>query len=186
MQCLPFSVLIFNRILNELKFFWNFAHILLLSAFFGALRVKNLKISFFPQSPVVPGRGDIHHLELCPWPHNLPGWPPTDSGTRAGRRSDWCLGQTCLNVAYVPNLSCQLNKKHLILEMLFYTSIAEFANTEDPDETAHNEPSHLDLQCLPFSLLIFNRILYEQKFFWNFSDILLSSAFFGTLRVKIL
>ena len=29
------------------------------------------------------------------------------------------------------------------------TTIAEFANTADPDETAHNEPSHLDLQCLP-------------------------------------
>ena len=28
----------------------------------------------------------------------------------------------------------------------------EFANTVDPDETAHNEPSHLDLQCLPSSL----------------------------------
>ena len=32
------------------------------------------------------------------------------------------------------------------------TTIAEFANTVDPDETAHNEPSHQDLQCLPFSL----------------------------------
>ena len=32
------------------------------------------------------------------------------------------------------------------------TTIAEFANTADPDETAHNEPSHLDLQCLPSSL----------------------------------
>ena len=32
------------------------------------------------------------------------------------------------------------------------TTIAEFANTVDPDETAHNEPSHLDLQCLPYSL----------------------------------
>ena len=31
------------------------------------------------------------------------------------------------------------------------TTIAEFANTVDPDETAHNEPSHLDLQCLPSS-----------------------------------
>ena len=29
------------------------------------------------------------------------------------------------------------------------TTIAEFANTADPDETAHYEPSHLDLQCLP-------------------------------------
>ena len=25
------------------------------------------------------------------------------------------------------------------------TTIAEFASTEDPDEIAHNEPSHLDL-----------------------------------------
>ena len=32
------------------------------------------------------------------------------------------------------------------------TTIADFANTVDPDETAHNEPSHLDLQCLPSSL----------------------------------
>ena len=32
------------------------------------------------------------------------------------------------------------------------TTIAEFANTVDTDETAHNEPSHLDLQCLPSSL----------------------------------
>ena len=29
------------------------------------------------------------------------------------------------------------------------TTIAEFANTADPDETAHKEPSHLDLLCLP-------------------------------------
>ena len=32
------------------------------------------------------------------------------------------------------------------------TIIAEFANTVDPDETAHHEPSYLDLQCLPSSL----------------------------------
>ena len=25
------------------------------------------------------------------------------------------------------------------------------ANKVDPDETAHNEPSHQDLHCLPFS-----------------------------------
>ena len=31
-------------------------------------------------------------------------------------------------------------------------TIAEFTNTVDPDEMAHNEPSHLDLQCLPSSL----------------------------------
>ena len=27
------------------------------------------------------------------------------------------------------------------------TTIAEFANTADPDETAHNEPSNQNLQC---------------------------------------
>ena len=32
------------------------------------------------------------------------------------------------------------------------TTIAEFANTVDPVEMAHNEPSHQDLQCLPSSL----------------------------------
>ena len=32
------------------------------------------------------------------------------------------------------------------------TTIAEFANTVDPDERAHNEPSHLDLLCLLSSL----------------------------------
>ena len=32
------------------------------------------------------------------------------------------------------------------------TTIAEFANTAVPDETAHNKPSHQDLQCLPSSL----------------------------------
>ena len=28
------------------------------------------------------------------------------------------------------------------------------ANTVDPDETAHYEPSHLDLQCLQIQLLL--------------------------------
>ena len=30
--------------------------------------------------------------------------------------------------------------------------MAEFANTVDLDEVAHDEPPHLDLQCLPSSL----------------------------------
>ena len=47
---------------------------------------------------------------------------------------------------------------HIYVECLILTlkapntTIAKFANTADPDETAHNEPSHLDLQCLPSSL----------------------------------
>ena len=28
----------------------------------------------------------------------------------------------------------------------------KFANSIDIDEVAHNEPPHLDLHCLPFSL----------------------------------
>ena len=30
--------------------------------------------------------------------------------------------------------------------------MAKFANSVDLDEVAHNEPPHLDLHCLPFSL----------------------------------
>ena len=30
------------------------------------------------------------------------------------------------------------------------TKTCTFANRIDPDEMAHNEPSHLDLHCLPF------------------------------------
>ena len=47
----------------------------------------------------------------------------------------------------------------------------------DPDETAHNEPSHLDLQCLPSSPLIFNIIQLELKVLLNVADIILLSAF---------
>ena len=32
------------------------------------------------------------------------------------------------------------------------TKIAEFANSVDLDEVAHNEPPHLELHCLPSSL----------------------------------
>ena len=32
------------------------------------------------------------------------------------------------------------------------TKIAEFANSVDLDEVAHNEPPHQDIHCLPSSL----------------------------------
>ena len=32
------------------------------------------------------------------------------------------------------------------------TKRVEFANSIDPDEVTHNEPPHLDLNCLPSSL----------------------------------
>ena len=44
------------------------------------------------------------------------------------------------------------------------------------------EPSHLDLQCLPFSL--FNILHFILKFFQNFADVILLSAFFGALQVN--
>ena len=48
------------------------------------------------------------------------------------------------------------------------TTIAEFANTADPDETTHYEPSHLDLQCLPSKVGFYNIkqfLLYVKSFF---------------------
>ena len=44
-----------------------------------------------------------------------------------------------LNDLYLWMLTCKVPN----------TTIAKFANTVDPDETAHNEPSHQDLQYLP-------------------------------------
>ena len=39
-----------------------------------------------------------------------------------------------------------------ITRLVLETKIAEFANSIDLDEVAHNEPPHLDLHCLPSSL----------------------------------
>ena len=44
---------------------------------------------------------------------------------------------------------------------------AEFANTVDPDEAAHNEPSHRDLHCLPFSPRILIRIQLVRNIYLN-------------------
>ena len=50
-----------------------------------------------------------------------------------------------------PKTSLKLVAAPLITHKAPNTMIAEFANTADPDEMAHNEPSHQDLQCLPSS-----------------------------------
>ena len=60
------------------------------------------------------------------------------------------------------------------------TTIAEFANAVDPDETAHNEPSHLDLKCLPYSLTFQHYTVYIEFFFEN-----LSSAFLAFYWLKL-
>ena len=46
---------------------------------------------------------------------------------------------------------------HLTLEVPG-TKIAEFENSVDLGEMAHNEPLHLDLHCLPSGLWILNKI----------------------------
>ena len=50
--------------------------------------------------------------------------------------------------------------------------IAEFANSVDLDEVAHNEPPHLDLHCLPSSLWGLGVTFFE-----NLQMKILSSAF---------
>ena len=47
---------------------------------------------------------------------------------------------------------CLLFTFDIVIHKAPNTTTAEFANTVDPDETAHNEPSHLDPQCLPCRL----------------------------------
>ena len=42
---------------------------------------------------------------------------------------------------------------------------AEFANSIDPDEVAHDEPPHLNLRCLPTSLRIHNIIMLQHNIF---------------------
>ena len=45
------------------------------------------------------------------------------------------------------------------------TKIAQFANSADLDEVAHNEPPHPDLHCLPSSFCILNMIQLGLKAF---------------------
>ena len=49
--------------------------------------------------------------------------------------------KTTMTVAYIVN---SLTTRE--------TKLAEFANSVDLNEVAHNEPLHLDLHCLPCSL----------------------------------
>ena len=67
---------------------------------------------------------------------------------------------TCDLIFFTSDLqNSELIPNKSLLELIYFltskvpnTRIAEFANTVDPDETAHDEPSHQDLQCLPSSL----------------------------------
>ena len=48
-----------------------------------------------------------------------------------------------------------LTESHLTLQVP-ETKIAEFANSTDLDQVSLNEPPHLDVYCLPSTLLIFS------------------------------
>ena len=54
---------------------------------------------------------------------------------------------------------CFENKTFLTLSSL-QTNMDTFVNSVDPDETAHNEPSHQDLHCLPFYYLLLTETLF--------------------------
>ena len=56
---------------------------------------------------------------------------------------------------------------------------AEFANSVDLDEVAHNEPPHLELHCLPSCLRILNMIQLGLDIFLKICRRLL----FGSKRV---
>ena len=55
--------------------------------------------------------------------------------------------------------------------------IVEFANSVDPDEVAHNEPPHLDLQCLPSCLRILSIVWMNLFCFLKFCRCILLSPF---------
>ena len=69
------------------------------------------------------------------------------------------------------------------------TTMFEFLSTFslDPDETAHNKQFHLDLQCLPSSLLFFMIHVIPFVDYFLFLKILQTNfvvCFFCALRVK--
>ena len=47
----------------------------------------------------------------------------------------------------------------------------ECTNSADPDEAAHNESPHQDLNCLPFFLDSHYDIFWAKLFFLNFADV---------------
>ena len=65
------------------------------------------------------------------------------------------------------------------------TKIAEFANTVDPDETAHDKPSHLNLQCLPSSFIFQHNTVPIESFSKNCRRHNFVVCFFGALRVMM-
>ena len=56
-----------------------------------------------------------------------------------------------------PMGSCRARSVYLTTRLLGRLSpLSGFANSADPDETTHNEPSHPDLNCLPLRFSFLN------------------------------
>ena len=62
--------------------------------------------------------------------------------------------------------------------------ISEFANNEDLDEVAHNEPSHLDLHSLSSNLRMLNMIKLGPNNFLKICRQKFCHLLFGSERVK--
>ena len=76
----------------------------------------------------------------------IPSYFPSIPPSYMAARSEWDLVRNC------EDRFCHKTAQKCLTRKVPNTTISEFANTVDPDETAHNEPPHLDLQYLPSSL----------------------------------
>ena len=85
---------------------------------------------------------------------------------------DHCTVQVACNVNYVTTtfwqapVSCPVT----ITLPALQTKIDTCANSVDPDETAHNEPSHQDLHCLPLSIGFWLATLFAIMDLSSFND----------------
>ena len=90
------------------------------------------------------------------------------------------VGGDCLDISSLTYQSLFFSPIMRDVDLTLYlpvTKIAEFANSVDLDEVAHNEPPHLDLHCLP---LVFEFSIWyslDLKFFENLQTKMLLSAF---------
>ena len=63
--------------------------------------------------------------------------------------------------AFVTVHTCNRRLNSLPQTLIIRLLIRLFANNIDPDERAHNEPSHLDLRCLTDSLSTLRETVFQ-------------------------
>ena len=67
---------------------------------------------------------------------------------------------------------------------MFFFFFFFLANSVDPDETAHNEPSHQDLHCLPIGFDFCLRPLFRTMVLTRFKDVMVHLRKIMDERVK--